>query len=44
MLSEYPVIPIYFYSSKRLIKPYIRGAKTNPLNRLYTKHLFIAVN
>jgi oligopeptide transport system substrate-binding protein len=44
MLSEYPVIPIYFYSSKRLIKPYIKGAKTNPLNRLYTKHLFIVVN
>ena len=44
MLSEYPVIPIYFYSSKRLIKPYIKGAKTNPLNRLYSKHLFFAVN
>jgi oligopeptide transport system substrate-binding protein len=41
MLSEYPVIPIYFYSSKRLIKPYIKGARTNSLNRLYSKHLFI---
>jgi oligopeptide transport system substrate-binding protein len=41
MLSEYPVIPIYFYSSKRLIKPYVKGARTNPLNRLYSKHLFI---
>jgi oligopeptide transport system substrate-binding protein len=41
MLSEYPIIPIYFYSSKRLIKPYVKGARTNPLNRLYTKHLYI---
>jgi oligopeptide transport system substrate-binding protein len=41
MLSEYPVMPIYFYSSKRLIKPYVKGARTNPLNRLYSKHLFI---
>ena len=41
MLSEYPIIPIYFYSSKRLIKPYVKGAKSNPLNRLYTKYLYI---
>ena len=41
MLSEYPVIPVYFYTSKRLIKPYVKGALTNPLNRLYSKHLFI---
>jgi oligopeptide transport system substrate-binding protein len=41
MLSEYPIIPIYFYSSKRLIKPYVKGAQTNPLNRLYSKDLQI---
>jgi oligopeptide transport system substrate-binding protein len=41
MLSEYPVIPVYFYTSKRLIKPYVKGARSNPLNRLYSKHLFI---
>ena len=41
MLSEYPVIPVYFYTSKRLIKPYVKGALSNPLNRLYSKHLFI---
>lgn len=41
MLSEYPVMPIYFYSSKRLIKPYVKGARTNPLNKLYSKYLFI---
>jgi oligopeptide transport system substrate-binding protein len=41
MLSEYPVIPIYYFSSKRLIKPYIKGARNNPLNKLYSKHLSI---
>jgi oligopeptide transport system substrate-binding protein len=43
MLSDYPILPIYFFSSKRLIKPYVKGAKANPLNRLYSKHLFIKV-
>jgi oligopeptide transport system substrate-binding protein len=41
MLADYPVIPIYFLSSKRLFKPYIRGETANPLNRLYSKHLTI---
>lgn len=41
MLSEYPVIPIYYLSSKRLIKPYVKGAQNNPLNKLYSKHLSI---
>ena len=41
MLSDYPVIPIYFYSSKRLFKPYVRGEAPIPLNRLYSKHLSI---
>jgi len=44
MLSDYPIIPIYFYSSKRLIKPYVKGARTNPLNRLYSKHLSLLAN
>lgn len=41
MLSDYPILPIYFFSSKRLIKPYVKGASPNPLNRLYSKHLVI---
>jgi oligopeptide transport system substrate-binding protein len=41
MLADYPIIPIYFYSSKRLFKPYIQGELPNPLNRLYSKHLKI---
>jgi oligopeptide transport system substrate-binding protein len=41
MLSDYPILPIYFFSSKRLIKPYLKGATPNPLNRLYSKHFAI---
>ena len=41
MLSDYPILPIYFFTSKRLIKPYVIGAKVTPLNRLYSKHLVI---
>jgi ABC-type oligopeptide transport system substrate-binding subunit len=41
MLSDYPILPIYFFCSKRLIKPYLKGATANPLNRLYSKHLVI---
>ena len=41
MLADYPVIPIYFYSSKRLFKSYVHGETPNPLNRLYSKHLTI---
>jgi oligopeptide transport system substrate-binding protein len=41
MLSDYPILPIYFYSSKRLIQPRVRGVTANPLNRLYSKHLMI---
>jgi len=41
MLSDYPILPIYFFSSKRLIKPYLKGATPNLLNRLYSKQLEI---
>ena len=42
MLSDYPIVPIFFFSSHRLIKPYVKGEIANPLNRLYSKHLAIA--
>jgi oligopeptide transport system substrate-binding protein len=40
MLSEYPIIPVYFTSSRRLVKPYVGGAKITPMNRTYSKNLF----
>jgi oligopeptide transport system substrate-binding protein len=41
MLADYPIAPVYFYTSKKMIKPYVRGDGTNPLNRLYSKHLYL---
>jgi len=40
MLDDYPIIPIYFYSSKRLVKPYVKGTFNNPLNRLLSRNLY----
>jgi oligopeptide transport system substrate-binding protein len=40
LLNDYPVIPIYFYEGRRLVKPYLGGAEITPLNRTYSKHLF----
>jgi ABC-type oligopeptide transport system substrate-binding subunit len=40
LLDDYPIIPIYFTRSRRLVKPYVGGAKINPMNRIYSKNLF----
>jgi oligopeptide transport system substrate-binding protein len=40
LLNDYPIIPIYFYTARRLVKPYVGGAVISPLNRTYSKHLF----
>jgi oligopeptide transport system substrate-binding protein len=44
MLEDYPVIPLYFFVSKRLVKPYIIGVRPNPLNRLPSKTLTIVAH
>jgi oligopeptide transport system substrate-binding protein len=42
MLSEYPVIPLYFLSSKKMIKPFVKGVHANLLDRIYSRHLSLA--
>jgi len=41
MLEDYPIIPLYFYVSKRLVKTYVHGVQSNPLNRIRSKDLTI---
>jgi oligopeptide transport system substrate-binding protein len=41
MLEDYPVIPLYFFVSKRLVKPYVFGVRPNPMARLPSKALTI---
>jgi hypothetical protein len=31
-LAAAPVMPLYFYVSKKLVKPWVRGVTDNPLN------------
>ncbi len=41
MLADYPVVPLYFFVSKRLIKPYVHGVVANPLNHIRSQALFM---
>lgn len=41
MLADYPVIPLYFFVSKRLVKPYVLGVKPNALDRVGSKSLTV---
>jgi oligopeptide transport system substrate-binding protein len=42
MLADYPIVPLYFFVSKRLVKPYLKGYQSNPLNRVGSKTLRFA--
>ena len=41
MLEEQPIIPIYFYVSKHLIKPWVGGFEPNTMDHHYTKNFHI---
>ncbi|HIE55214.1 MAG TPA: peptide ABC transporter substrate-binding protein [Chromatiaceae bacterium] len=40
-LSDHPVIPLYGYVSKHLVKPWVGNFTPNILDHHYTKHLYI---
>jgi len=39
MLADHPVLPIYFYVNKHLVKPYVTGWSDNTMNVHYSKNL-----
>lgn len=39
MLDDYPIIPLYYFVSKRLVKLYVLGVKPNVLDRVGSKDL-----
>jgi len=41
VLRDQPVIPIYFYVSKHLIKPRVKGFVPNIMDHIYTKDLWL---
>jgi oligopeptide transport system substrate-binding protein len=40
LLNDYPIVPVYFYTARRLVKPYLGGAEITPLDHTYSKHLY----
>ena len=42
MLADHPVLPLYFYVNKHLVKPYVRGWTDNVMNVQYSKDLSLA--
>jgi len=36
MLSDYPLLPVYFYVTRRLVQPRISAPPINPMNRNYS--------
>jgi oligopeptide transport system substrate-binding protein len=41
LLDEAPLIPIYFYVSKHLVKPWVGGFVPNIMDHIYSKDLYI---
>jgi oligopeptide transport system substrate-binding protein len=41
LLADQPLIPVYFYVSKRMVKPYIKGYQGNIMNHHASKDLWI---
>jgi ABC-type oligopeptide transport system substrate-binding subunit len=42
MLSDYPLLPVYFYVTRRLVQPRIRAPAINPMNRTYSRYFRLA--
>ncbi|HEX5649657.1 MAG TPA: peptide ABC transporter substrate-binding protein, partial [Steroidobacteraceae bacterium] len=42
MLADHPVLPLYFYVNKHLVKPWVRGWSDNVMNVVYSKDLALA--
>jgi oligopeptide transport system substrate-binding protein len=42
LLSDHPVIPLYFYVSKHLVSPDVVGWGDNVLDYHYSQHLSLA--
>ncbi len=42
MLDQYPLLPVYFYVTRRLVQPRIEAPPINPMNRTYSRYFAIA--
>ncbi|HSG64324.1 MAG TPA: peptide ABC transporter substrate-binding protein [Gammaproteobacteria bacterium] len=44
VLDAYPIMPLYFYTNKHVVKPYVKGFRANIMNHNYSRHLRIERN
>jgi oligopeptide transport system substrate-binding protein len=42
MLDDYPLLPVYYYVTRRLVQPRIAAPAINPMNRTYSKYFRLA--
>ncbi len=42
MLNDYPLLPVYFYVTRRLVQPRIAAPAINPMNRTYSRYFRLA--
>ena len=42
MLDDYPLLPVYYYVTRRLVQPRIVAPVINPMNRTYSKYFRLA--
>ena len=42
MLNDYPLLPVYYYVTRRLVQPRIAAPAINPMNRTYSKYFRLA--
>jgi oligopeptide transport system substrate-binding protein len=42
MLNDYPLLPVYYYVTRRLVQPRIVAPAINPMNRTYSKYFQLA--
>lgn len=38
MLQDYPLLPVYFYVTRRLVQPRVQAPPINPMNRTYSRY------
>ena len=43
MLADHPVLPLYFYVNKHLVKPWVRGWADNVMNVAYSKDVRLGI-
>ncbi len=41
LLDDQPLLPLYFYVTKRLVKPWVRGYQGNIMDHIHTRHLSV---